>query len=47
MTHIEILNEKIRLNILFKIKANLMKFQQNLMININFINEISMSFIFL
>jgi hypothetical protein len=28
MNHIEILNEKIRLNILSKIKANLMKFQQ-------------------
>jgi hypothetical protein len=28
MTHIEILNEKISLNILFKIKNNLMKFQQ-------------------
>jgi hypothetical protein len=28
MNHIEILNENIRLNLLPKIKANLMKFQQ-------------------
>ena len=43
MNHIKYINEKIKFNILNNFKNKQMKFHQNLMIDINFINEISMS----
>ena len=47
MNHIKNINEIIMFNILNNFKNNQMKFHQNLMIHINFINEISMSIILL
>ena len=47
MNHIKNTNEIIMFNILNNFKNNQMKFHQNLMIHINFINEISMSIILL
>lgn len=47
MNHIKNINEIIMFNILNNFKNNRMKLHQNLMIHINFINEISMSIILL
>ena len=47
MNHIKNINEIIMFNILNNFKNNQMKCDQNLMIHINFINEISMSIILL
>ena len=43
MNHIKYKNEKIKFNILNNFKNKQMKFHQNVMMHINFINEISMS----
>ena len=47
MNHIKNTNEIIMFSILNNFKNNQMKFHQNLMIHINFINEFSMSIILL
>jgi hypothetical protein len=47
MNHIKNTNEIIMFSILNNFKNNQMKYHQNLMIHINFINEFSMSIILL